>query len=336
MKDILEEYQKYLRGRYRNQNTRKNNYKFAKLFLDWIEEDKGKTYNKITKEDTKDYKAYCLETYKVNGNVARLNGINNFLDDFLKRPELRVTVPRPVTVNKQILSKEDLKRYIESAETALEKLIVRYQVDAFLRPNEFAKLRISLHDLKNQIVYLDDTKTGNNSVIFTPNMIKVYEEYLMDRLKPEDPKYNDHLIIIDKGSHYGKPITSKRADFIWRHTKKIAARAGFERSVYPYLIKPSAITDGFNKKVNPKILQRQARHSRIETTLMYDHTSDEMVKEYFNKAQRHKNTENLKPEDKAKVWLDKLLSNEIDLKTFKTGLDVLLPKKHKGDDIGYV
>lgn len=121
-----------------------------------------------------------------------------------------------------------------------------------------------------------------------------------------------------------------------RHTKKIAARAGFKRSVYPYLIKPSAITDGFNKKINPRILQRQARHSRIETTLMYDHTSDEMVKEYFNSTQRHLNTDSLKPEDKAKVWLDKLLSNEIDLKTFKTGLDVLLPKKHKGDDIGYV
>lgn len=334
--DVMEEYQQYLRGKYRNRNTRKNNYKFAKLFLSWIEEEKGKNHSRLTKEDTKDYKVYCLENYEVNGNVARLNGINNFLDDFLKRPELRVTVPRPVPVNKQILSEKELERYVESAETPLEKLIVTYQVDAFLRPNEFAKLRISLHDTKNQIVYLDDTKTGNNSVIFTPNMIKAYEAYLMDRLEPKDPKYNDHLIIIDRGSHYGKPISDKRGDFIWRHTKQIAARAGFERSVYPYLIKPSAITDGFNKKVNPKVLQRQARHTRIETTLMYDHTSDEMVKEYFNRAQRNKNVDNLKPEEKAKVWLDKLLSNEIDLKTFKTGLDVLLPKKHRADDIGYV
>ena len=46
--------------------------------------------------------------------------------------------------------------------------------------------------------------------------------------------------------------------------------------------------------------------------------------------------ENLSQEDKAKYWLDKLLANEIDLKTFKTGIDVLLPKRHRGDDIGYV
>jgi hypothetical protein len=38
----------------------------------------------------------------------------------------------------------------------------------------------------------------------------------------------------------------------------------------------------------------------------------------------------------AKVWFDKLLAGEIDLKTFKTRIDVLLPKKHRGDNIGYV
>jgi hypothetical protein len=88
--------------------------------------------------------------------------------------------------------------------------------------------------------------------------------------------------------------------------------------------------------MNPKILQRQARHKKIETTLRYDHTSDIMTREYFNRVQRNLNVENLSDEDKAKVWLDKLLSDEIDLKTFKTGIDVLLPKQHRGDDIGYV
>ena len=36
--------------------------------------------------------------------------------------------------------------------------------------------------------------------------------------------------------------------------KNIAVKGGFTRSVYPYLVKPSAITDGFNKQMNPKIL----------------------------------------------------------------------------------
>jgi hypothetical protein len=60
-----------------------------------------------------------------------------------------------------------------------------------------------------------------------------------------------------------------------------------------------------------------------------------MTKEYFNKVQS-KDIDTLSPEDKAKVWLNKLLSNEIDLKTFKTGIDVILPPRRKDEDIGYI
>lgn len=121
-------------------------------------------------------------------------------------------------------------------------------------------------------------------------MIKTYKGYLKVRIPPKNQKYNDCLIIIDKGSHYGKPITF-RTDYIWRHTKQIAFKGGFTRSIYPYLIKPSVITDGFNKQMNPRIIQRQARHKRIETTLRYDHTTDRMVKDYFNKLQGKINNE---------------------------------------------
>jgi integrase len=330
---IIETYNKYLRREYRKDNTRNNYFRFAKDFLKWIKKNKGKTYKQLTPDDTKDYKSYCQETFKVNGNVSRLNSVNNFVDKFLQRDELRITVPKSVKANKLVLSNEEIKKYKDSAETPLEKLIVTYQIDAYLRPSEFYLLTISQHDIKNQILYLDDTKTGNNSVILTPNMVEAFNEYLPYRIIPKHKTDEDKLIIIDKGSHYGlAPIPD--SDFIYRQTKKIAAKAGFTRSVYPYLIKPSAITDSFNNKVNPNIIQRQARHKKIETTLLYNQISDLMVKEHYKRIQTI-DMEDLTPEIKAKVWLDKLLSNEIDIKTFKVGLDVLLPDKQRGDDIGY-
>ena len=93
------------------------------------------------------------------------------------------------------------------------------------------------------------------------------------------------MIIINKGSYYGNAQVYD-SDFIYRKTKKIAANAGLDKSVYPYLIKPSAITDGFNKQVNPKILRHQARHKNIESTLLYRHITDIMVKDHYNKLQR--------------------------------------------------
>ena len=168
---ILAEYHRYLRREYRKYSTQENYYKFVKIFLNWISEHKRKTYDQITPEETKDYKTFCVEHYAVNGNVARLNAVNNFVDEFLHKPDLRITAPKPKTVNKPVLSNEELERYIASAETPFEKLVVIYQIDGLLRPSEFYTLRISLHDCENQILYLSDTKTGDNTVILTPNMI---------------------------------------------------------------------------------------------------------------------------------------------------------------------
>jgi site-specific recombinase XerD len=333
--EILDKYKEYLRQNYKKQGTKKSYYRYVHLFLKWLYETIGKTAEELTPKDTKDYKAYCLEKYKTNSNVGRLNVVNNFVDEFLHKPNLRITAPKSVKVNKNVLTDKELEKYIESADTPLERLIALYQIDGLLRPGEFTKLKISLHNLEKQIIYLDDTKTGDTSKIFIPRMIDAYQNYLRYRLKPKNPKDNDYLIIIDKGNYYGHPIQTQRSDFIWRKTKKIGVKAGFKRNIYPYLIKPSVITEGFNKQINPRIIQRQVRHKKIETTLRYDHTSDKMAKDYFNKAQS-KNIDTLSVEDKAKVWLDKLLSNEIDLKTFKTGIDVLLPQKRKDDDIGYI
>ena len=58
-------------------------------------------------------------------------------------------------------------------------------------------------------------------------------------------------------------------------------------------IKPSSITLDFNKNVNPKIIQRKARHRKIETTLRYDHVSDDMVREYFEKQKFEPQTNEL-------------------------------------------
>ena len=70
---------------------------------------------------------------------------------------------------------------------------------------------------------------------------------------------------------------------------KLAQKAGITKYVAPYIIKPSSITLDFNKQVNPKIIQRKARHRKIETTLRYDHVSDDMVREHFEKL-------NIKPQ----------------------------------------
>ena len=262
--------------------------------------------------------------------------VKNFAVQFLKRKELRIPVPKSVQVEKDILNEEETKKFLESAkENPLDNLTAVYQDEGHLRNEDFCRLTISGHDFINQRVYTPESKSGDKYVTFTPKMQKAYKEYLPYRVTPKRKEDEDKLIIIPKGSHYGL-TPSRSGDFIYRHTKMIAAKAGLTKNISPYTIKRSAITNKFNAGVPPKIIQRQSRHKRIEYTMRYDQTGEKEVREYFNRTQAV-NTKNLTPNDKARVWLDKLLANEIDLKTFKIGIDVLLPdRKQKGDDLGYV
>ena len=271
----------------------------------------------------------------MNGNGSRLWALNHFTCIILKKKELRVSVPGGKSVNKPVMNEEELKRYINSARSPLEYLVAILQIDGLLRPTEICMLSMSNIDFENQKLYLDDTKTGNNYIIMSPRLLKALQDYLPYRCTPRRREDKDRLIIIPRGSHRGLAPQNERGDFVYNTTKRIAARAGFKRSIYPYLIKPSAITNDLNNHVNPKIVQRKARHRRLESTLRYDHTSDEMVRKHFQEMYTVDNIGSLKPQDKMKVMLDRLIAGDIDKETFKSGIDILFPEKHRKTDIAY-
>jgi len=223
---------------------------------------------------------YLIHTFKKNGNARRVMSVNHFTK-WLERTDLKIPVPGQEHSNKIVLSEQELNQYIEvSKQNPLWHMISLFQIDGLLRPSEFSILKISNMDLDNQTFYLDDTKTGNNYIILSPRLVEAIKNYLPYREPLSE--YEDYLVILPNGTYKGK-APQPFGGFIKKQTKKIAQKAGITKYVAPYIIKPSSITCDFNKQVNPKIIQRKARHRKIETTLQYDHVSDEMVREYFDK-----------------------------------------------------
>jgi len=277
-RQILEKYHQYLRQNYSKSRTVYNYYIFTKLCLQWM----GKPAEDITMDDLLKWKEHIIHTYKKNGNARRVMSVNHFTK-WLGREDLKLAVPTPEHSNKIVLSEQELSDYIDaSRDDSLLHLITLFQIDGLLRPSEFNNLKTSNMDLDNQKFYLDDTKTGNNYIILSPRLIEAIQNYLPHR-KPL-PEFENYLIIIPRGRYKGRPPTPF-GGFINNQTKKIARRAGITKYVSPYIVKPSAITNDFNNNVNPKIIQRKARHRKIETTLVYDHTTDEMVRKHFEKQQ---------------------------------------------------
>ena len=220
-----------------------------------------------------------------------------------------------------------MNRYMEAAETPLEHLITVLQVDGLLRPTEMCEIKISNIDFENRKLYLDDTKTGNNYIMMSPRMVESLKGYLEKRMKPLKDEDKDRLIIIPKGSHRGLAPQKGRGDFVYNTTKRIAARAGFTRSIYPYLIKPSVITNDLNNRVNPRIVQRKARHKNIETTLLYDHSDDKMVLDHFDRQQKVEVQIPQTEKEIAEDLLEKCLNGKISPEAFEKKLELLVPER---------
>ncbi|MCU0849747.1 MAG: site-specific integrase [Candidatus Thermoplasmatota archaeon] len=334
--EIMENYRQYLRGKYRKAHTQENYYRFVSDFQGWLEE-KGKSIEELAPQDTQDYKIYCTENYSLNGNVGRMNALNNFVGKFLGKKELLVRAPDSEASNKQVLSKDELDRYVAAAETPLEKLVVSLQVDGLLRPGEICELKESNVDFENRKLYLDDTKTGNNYIIMSRHLMDRMTEYREHRTEPKREEDKDRLIILDRGNRTGLPPTSHRPDFVYNLTKRLAVKAKIRRSVYPYLIKPSVITRYFDENVNPKTIQRMARHKYIDTTLRYDHTDDTTVRDFLDR--RHgEPTEGRGEDDDLKQTaeiLQRLIDGEIDVKELAKEIKSTKRKEHK-DDVAYL
>lgn len=273
--DFLIKYRQYLDLNYRKKTTILNYYYYVRLFLKWI----NKPLKDATKDDMLNWKGYLIHIFKKNGNARRVMSVNHFTK-WLERTDLKIPVPGQEHSNKIVLSEQELNQYIEtSKEKPLWHMIALFQIDGLLRPSEFSILKISNMDLGNQTFYLDDTKTGNNYIILSPRLVEAIKNYLPYREPLSE--YEDYLVILPNGTYKGK-APQPFGGFIKKQTKKIAQKAGITKYVAPYIIKPSSITCDFNKHINPKIIQRKARHSKIETTLQYDHVTDEMVREYFS------------------------------------------------------
>jgi len=177
--------------------------------------------------------------------------------------------------DKEILSEREIKTLIKNSENDPEThLIVLFLFQA-LRPKDIINIKIS--HLKDDILYLKETKTGNNHTILTKKILDAIEKYRKIRPKPKQG-YEDYLLICKHSNWQGKTYATTLP--IQKKIKRLAKINGIEKDVTPYTIRRTRGTLGFNSDSefylkNPKNVQRLFRHKNIVTTLRYDHTTDD-------------------------------------------------------------
>lgn len=281
MNDILQRYKDYLCGEYANKNTRKNKYSCVKNFLKFVD-------GVITKDNLLKWRQWANKHYKHNTLNISIQRINEFIE-WYKKPELKkMKLIGFKDANKKALTENQFKALKQNTDDLETKLILLLLFDSILRPSEITNIKIS--NRQGDKLYLEDTKTGNNHIILTPELTNTWDDYI-SKERPKPKSEDKDFLLIQKSKQYkneryhnSHPVTKK--------IKKLAIKSGINQNISSYTIRRTSITLRFDKDSeyftgNPKLTQIMARHKDIKTTLKYDCISDGDIRKY------HRNLNNL-------------------------------------------
>ena len=309
--DILQKYKQYVYGRHGKHNTRHTYIEHIRVMLQHIQ----KPYDKINQDDIDKYVQYCFENRKTNGNAIRFWSIRKFIT-WTKRTDLAVPTLSPVDAGKLALPEPEAEKILNTIEnlSPLHRLIFYLEYDTIRRPDEIRKLKLN-DRYKDILAY--DGKTGRKNAFMTKRLIKAWDDYIQhQRPIPRDENEAQYLLISNSGKYKG--LHYKNHTNIDRVIKEICMYSKVEipqgQTPSNYLIKRTSITLQLKYCNDPKIIQTQAGHTKLQTTMKYNRINEEHIRIYLNSFEdkrplfKEKNTPD---EDKSFLFFtDRLLDNK--------------------------
>jgi len=276
--NIIEQYRDYVWGNYQKDKTRHIYESHPRLCLEWI----GKPLEQITQDDINRYIHYCYGYCKQNTLSLKFWSVQNFFK-WAGRNDLQLPKITPVDAGKQALNKIETQKILDTIETLspLHRLIFYLEFDAIRRPSEIQNLK--LKDRYGEVLKYDG-KTGIKQCIMTERLQQSWDDYLKLRPTPRTEKDSEYLIINNYGMYSGDHLKSKC--MIGRIIKEVMmySRVELPNGEKPtnYLVKRTSISRQLKECPDPKIIQIQAGHTKLETTMKYNRIDKQDIKNYLS------------------------------------------------------
>jgi len=185
-------------------------------------------------------------------------------------------LPRLQDIHRDTITLPQIKQLYDHAKTnytTQEYLILLMIRDLDCRPHEITKAQWSW--IKEDKIYFHDCKTGDTQGFLSQELQETIQHHKTET-KIIDNKY---IFVNQKGCYKGQKISDN--GWTVRQLVKKLTQQQLGRTLTPQDIRASIITEEYNSYVNPKIIQRKARHRNQKTTLKYNHISDKQLKEYI-------------------------------------------------------
>lgn len=199
---------------------------------------------------------------------------------------------RPIKVPRKlpgILPMPDVLRIMDAAQTPRERVIAELLYGSGIRRAEAIGLELDDLVLASSEVRIRGKGGTERIQPISPQAIQAIRDWLPERQRmietmKDGRAYSDRatfgdtraLLVTREGPMCGQTL--------YDQVKKLAERAGVERSVYPHLLRHCFATHLLNNGADLRSVQELLGHSQLQTTQIYTHVAIEDKKRAYEAA----------------------------------------------------
>jgi len=249
-----------LRLRRKSEKTIKNYLFFNQKFLEFVK----KPVESINVDDIKAYLASLdkLSTATLSLAIASLRF---FYEKILKQNVFKeIEIPKKEQKLPSVLTKDEVKKLIDAAETNKSKMIISFLYSSGLRVSEIVNLKMADLNLADKTGWVRQGK-GKKDRVF------ILSDKLIDQLKLYQAKYPTYTYLLSKD----EPLTTRNIQKIVKHA---ASKMGLNKKITPHTLRHSFATHLLEAGTDIRFIQVLLGHSNLSTTQIYTHVSTDELK----------------------------------------------------------
>ena len=179
----------------------------------------------------------------------------------------------------RVLGPEEVVALTAALRTLRDQAMVSLMVHAGLRRCEVLGLRFGDVHIGDRRVFIADGKGGHQRLVpVVPGFFVVLAAYLAEE-RP-DAAVDDHVFVVLKGPHRGRPLTAAGLDQVLQGAR---TRAGLTHATC-HELRHTCFTRLREAGMALEAIQAQAGHASIETTRIYLHLSNDWLAGEYQRA----------------------------------------------------
>ena len=235
---------------------------YNEKFLEFVKKSPGE----VTKDDIKAFIAKKMEEGVSAKSVVLIKAaLKFFYDELMKKDIVDFKSPRVPRKLPSVLTREEVKRLLESITNEKHRLMISLLYSSGLRVGELVNLKVGDIEINERIGWVRGGKGKKDRVFLIP-------EKLVEEL-------NEHIKNRDKSEFLFPGRNGKMSErFVQKIVSMAAKNAGIEKKVTPHTLRHSFATHLLESGESIRKIQELLGHSNLSTTQVYTHLTTEDLK----------------------------------------------------------